>query len=219
MKSSLPAAGRARQRDRQATEEELITAAAVAFAERGFEKATTRGIALAAGCSEGLIQRYFKGKEGLLLAVLKRQGAPNRDPFFERPLCTTLAREAREMIDHGMAVFAERAETIRIVFSRVLLDRAFQADFQRISTRQEVRRSLKERLARYVDAGMIDPALDLDMATELLLGFVFQLAFMHRELHRTQPADIERMADGFAALFARGVASVPSARKGAKKHE
>ncbi|MGF6756750.1 TetR/AcrR family transcriptional regulator [Paraburkholderia sp. GAS334] len=218
MKSS-PAPVRARQRDRQATEEELIAAAAVAFAERGFEKATTRGIAEAAGCSEGLIQRYFNGKEGLLLAVLKRESSGQRDRFFERPLCSSMIDEAREMISHGMAALAERSETIRIVFSRVLLDPAFQADFQRISTRQEVRRSLKERFSRYVDAGMIDPALDLDVATELLLGFVFQLAFMHRELHQTKAADIERMAEGFAALFARGVASVPSARKGARKHE
>ena len=206
-----------RQRDREATERDLVAAAAVAFAEKGYEKATTRGIAEAAGCSEGLIQRYFNGKEGLLLAVLKSQNSAQRDRFFERPLCATMLDEVREMITHGMAAFAERSERIRIVLSRVLLDRAFQADFQRISTRQDVRRSLKQRLERYADAGMIDPSMDIDVVTELLLGLVFQLAFVHRELHQTQPADIQRMAEGFAKLFARGVARVPVVRQGNKK--
>ncbi|OTP66604.1 hypothetical protein PAMC26577_37580 [Caballeronia sordidicola] len=103
-----------------------MTAAAFAFAERGYEKATTRSIAEAAGCSEGLIQRYFNGKEGLLLAVLKHQGSEQRDQFFGRPLCASMEQEVREMMLHGILVFAERSERMRIVFSQVLLDRTFQ---------------------------------------------------------------------------------------------
>ena len=100
----LASATKLRQRDRQATEDELVAAAAVAFAERGYEKATTRSIAEAAGCSEGLIQRYFNGKEGLLLAVLKQQGSESRDQFFGRPLCSSMEEEAREMLLHGISV-------------------------------------------------------------------------------------------------------------------
>jgi AcrR family transcriptional regulator len=206
VKPPLLVTAKVRQRDRRATEEELVAAAAVAFAEKGYEKATTRSIAEAAGCSEGLIQRYFNGKEGLLLAVLKRQGSAQRDRFFERPLCASMADEAREMMSHGMSALAERSERIRIVLSRVLLDRAFQADFQRISTRQDVQRALRKRLMRYVEAGMIDPALDIDVVTEMLLSLIFQLAFVHREVHQTAATEIQRMIDGFAVLFARGVA-------------
>jgi AcrR family transcriptional regulator len=212
VKSPSAPVPRARQRDRRATEDELVAAAAVAFAEKGYEKATTRSIADAAGCSEGLIQRYFNGKEGLLLAVLKRQGTVQRDRFFERPLCPSMVEEAREMMSHGMAAFVTRSEKIRIVLSRVLIDTAFQADFQRISNRPQVQKSLRQRLARYVDAGMIDPALDLDVVTELLLSLIFQLGFVHRELHQTEATDIERMIDGFADLFARGVMPVPADR-------
>jgi TetR/AcrR family transcriptional regulator, regulator of cefoperazone and chloramphenicol sensitivity len=56
---------------------------------------------------------------------------------------------------------------------------------------------------------MIDATLDLDMMTDLLLSLIFQLAFVHRELHQTEAAKIQRMIDGFAILFARGVASIP----------
>lgn len=194
-----------------------MAAAAALFSEKGYDKTTTRSIAETAGCSEGLIQRYFNGKEGLLLAVLKHEGRLQRDRFFDRPLCASIAEEAREMVTHGLAALAQRSERIRIVLSRVLLDRAFQPDFKRISTREEVRRSLKKRLARYQEAGMVDPSTDLDMATELLLSLIFQLAIVHRELHQTDTAEIERMADGFATLFARSVATARVVRKGVKK--
>lgn len=210
MKAPSSPAGKARIRDRQATEDDLVAAAAIAFAERGYEKATTRGIAEAAGCSEGLIQRYFNGKEGLLLAVLKRQGSADRDRFFERPLCSSMQEEAREMMTHGIAAFAERSERIRIVFSRVLLDRSFQADFHRISARPQVQKALRERLLRYVNAGMVEADLDLDVVTEMMMGFIFQLGFVYRELHETDEAGIERMIAGFAEFFARGVGSHPA---------
>ncbi|MGC2323731.1 MAG: TetR/AcrR family transcriptional regulator [Terriglobales bacterium] len=58
-------------RDRAAREQALISAAVKLFASRGYEAATTREIALAAGCAEGLIHRYFHGKSGLLMALVK----------------------------------------------------------------------------------------------------------------------------------------------------
>jgi len=220
----LASATKLRQRDRQATEDELVAAAAVAFAERGYEKATTRSIAEAAGCSEGLIQRYFNGKEGLLLAVLKQQGSESRDQFFGRPLCSSMEEEAREMMLHGISALAERSERLRIVFSRVLLDRTFQADFQRISTRPHVQKALKQRLLRYVEAGIAAPGLDLDVMTELLLSLIFQLGFVHRELLQMGQAEIDKLINGFAVFFARSMAMIPpdkheKLQKGASKHE
>jgi hypothetical protein len=40
----------------------------------------------------------------------------------------------------------------------------------------------------------------------MLLSLIFQLAFVHREVHQTAATEIQRMIDGFAVLFARGVA-------------
>jgi AcrR family transcriptional regulator len=207
--AQLASATKIRQRDRQATEDELVAAAAVAFAERGYEKATTRSIAEAAGCSEGLIQRYFNGKEGLLLAVLKQQGSERRDQFFGRPLCASMEQEAREMMLHGISVLAERSERLRIVFSRVLLDRTFQSDFHQISTRPHIQKALKKRLLRYVEAGIADPGLDMDVMTELLLSLIFQLGFVHRELLQMGQAEIDKLINGFAVFFARGTAIIP----------
>ena len=58
--------------------------------ERFLIATTTRAIAARAGCSEGLIQNYFGGKEGLLMAVMHagadEQAAMRDAGFFEREI-------------------------------------------------------------------------------------------------------------------------------------
>ena len=59
-----------RRRDKEATKAALLAAGVQVFAERGYDAATTREVAQAAGVNEQLIQRYFGGKAGLLLAII-----------------------------------------------------------------------------------------------------------------------------------------------------
>jgi AcrR family transcriptional regulator len=76
-----PAAGRSgysndfsrakRTRDRVAKQNALLQAALKLFAGKGYEATTTREIAAAANCAEGLIHRYFSGKAGLLTALIE----------------------------------------------------------------------------------------------------------------------------------------------------
>src|SRR5271167_531923 len=62
-----------RTRDRAAKKQALIRAALGLFASKGYEVTTTREIAASAGCAEGLIHRYFKGKAGLLAAMIEHR--------------------------------------------------------------------------------------------------------------------------------------------------
>jgi AcrR family transcriptional regulator len=54
------------------SKERILAAALEAFAELGFDGATTRGIAQRAGVNLGLIQYYFEGKENLWRAAVDR---------------------------------------------------------------------------------------------------------------------------------------------------
>lgn len=58
-------AAQRRPRDSEATREAILTAAVAAFAERGYDGASTREIAGAAGIDTRLITRYFGSKEVL----------------------------------------------------------------------------------------------------------------------------------------------------------
>ena len=56
-------------RNRGETEARLLKAGVEVMSALGYEGATTRKIAEAAGANEQLISRYFGGKEGLLIAA------------------------------------------------------------------------------------------------------------------------------------------------------
>ena len=60
-----------RRRDAQATRAALLEAAKAQFAALGYDSATLREIAAAAGADVALIKRYFGGKEGLFTEALK----------------------------------------------------------------------------------------------------------------------------------------------------
>jgi AcrR family transcriptional regulator len=51
---------------------QILEAAAVVFAEKGFHPATTKDIAKQAGISEGTIYNYFESKSALLIGIFDR---------------------------------------------------------------------------------------------------------------------------------------------------
>ena len=69
----------------QNTKERLLDAAAGVFVERGYARATTKGIAAAAGVAEGTIYRHFADKSELFQAVFTRQRAASADALVKLP--------------------------------------------------------------------------------------------------------------------------------------
>jgi AcrR family transcriptional regulator len=203
-----------RPRDREATEQALLDAAAAAFAQKGYENSTTRGIAQEAGCSEGLIQRYFNGKEGLLLAVLRRRdkNLERVSEFLDRPLCATLTDEAKEMFIEVNTNHTERLQKMRIILPRVMMDSAFRSDFNRISARLQARSRIEARLKRYANAGLLRPKVDIRAAAELLMSMSFEVAFMHREIYQTGEAELEQLIDAFANFYGNAITAPVTAK-------
>ena len=69
--------GSSRAEQRRMTQARILDAAARLFAEAGYERATIRGIAAAAGVDAGLVMHYFSSKESLFRAVMhSAPGAP-----------------------------------------------------------------------------------------------------------------------------------------------
>jgi AcrR family transcriptional regulator len=64
------------------TRGEIVVAARHAFAERGYDATSVRGIAQAAGVDPSLVHHYFGGKESLFVAAMQLPV----DPTVELPL-------------------------------------------------------------------------------------------------------------------------------------
>jgi AcrR family transcriptional regulator len=65
-----------RRNDSAASRAALLSAAAELFEERGYDGTTVRDIGELAGVDQAMIARYFGGKEGIYLAALALQPAP-----------------------------------------------------------------------------------------------------------------------------------------------
>ena len=86
---------RPRKRDAQATRAALLEAAKAQFASLGYDSATLREIAAAAGADVALIKRYFGGKEGLFTEALKVSIGSGRWRQWDR---ASFAREVATMM-------------------------------------------------------------------------------------------------------------------------
>lgn len=63
---------RARQERAVATEEKILDAAEVLFAQQGFEAVTTKQLATTSGVATGALYHHFSGKDELYIAALER---------------------------------------------------------------------------------------------------------------------------------------------------
>ena len=196
-----------RRRNRAATEAALIAAGTATFAERGYEATTTKAIAERAGCSEALIQIYFKGKEGLLNAVLYHETSALTDQahFFERALCDSFEEEVRETFAFVVKILAKHSTKVKILMSRALVDPDFQLDASPSSVRSFLRTHLRRRFEQYVTAKRLPRDFDVARTAEMLLALVFTLGFLDGEVFRTDATERKRRAALYADVFSQGI--------------
>jgi AcrR family transcriptional regulator len=112
-----------RTRNRAAKKQALIRAAMGLFASKGYEVTTTREIAASAGCAEGLIHRYFKGKAGLLAAMIEHRVSGEGMEFSRqmRP-ASNLADEFLQLVDREVERMWESRDFLRIFIPRAIVD-------------------------------------------------------------------------------------------------
>lgn len=196
--------GGARKRDRAATESALLDAAKVVFAERGFDAATTREIAGRAGVNEQLIQRYFSGKSGLLLAVVERywrEEAGGCDlPPPDDDLETDLGRFLHAQLKHSWKC----RDFTRVVLARALVDQAVADEMARTLSESRIPCLLK-RLEGYRDRGAIAADADLANVAAGIATLSFGLGFLDQVVFGRDDAGICAMVGTLAHTIAHGL--------------
>jgi AcrR family transcriptional regulator len=114
-----------RKRDRVGKQQALMLAAAKLFAHRGYEVTTTREIAASAGCAEGLIHRYFKGKAGLFLALVQSHAATdNADRNSRPPVAEKFEDEFLRLVEWEVDRRWEDRDFLKIIVRRALVEPA-----------------------------------------------------------------------------------------------
>lgn len=148
----------------------IIDAAVACFARSGFHGASMQEICAEAGMSPGALYRYFPSKVAIIEAIAEAERAQHA-AFFERmaeaddpvEALASIGIDKLEQMLTGpnAALCAETlAEAIRNPGVRAMFDRNIR----------EARAAVVAALRRGQDRGVVDPALDVETACQLVMA-------------------------------------------------
>ncbi|MFI1714010.1 TetR family transcriptional regulator [Streptomyces sp. NPDC053513] len=174
--------------------ERILEAARAQFAERGYDKASVRGIAKAAGVDPALVHHYFGTKDEVFAAAIEVSFEPTA-------VVPAILGGPREAIGERLARFfigvwenpASRAPLLAIVRSALTHEAAAKV------LRTFVLRRLLERIAAELDVP--DPGFRAELAASHMIGIVIM-----RYVIQVEPlasVDPERIVEQVAPTLQR----------------
>lgn len=195
----------ARKRDREATKEALLEAAKRVFAERGFDAATTRDIAGRAGVNEQLIQRYFSGKAGLLLAVVERYGGEEGGGCALPPPGDDLEADLAGFLSAQLERTWQCRDFTKVMLARALVDPAIADEMARTLSQSRIP-CLLSRLETFRARGVVAPDADLGHVAAGIATLSFGLGFLDQVVFGRNPERVEAVVRTLAHTIAYGLA-------------
>lgn len=202
--------GEERRRKPESRREEILAAARKLFAEKGFQRTTTREIALEAGASEGTIFNYFATKDDILFGLVqtymietlpREMNIPDDADDLEI-LETIFENRLRHLEKYGDFVSILISEALfRPEFARQFSDKMLSSVFDFFTG--FIERRIKAGAFRKIDPKILVRALIGQMFGS---GFIWKFVFHEKGL---PPA--KTVAPVLARLFLDGVRKAPLA--------
>jgi AcrR family transcriptional regulator len=160
-----------RVRNRPAREQALIAAATRLFATKGYDATTTREIAAEAGCAEGLIHRYFQGKEGLLFAIIRSRTSGDTLDTITKP-ASSLREEFMHLVESELERMWQDREFFRVLMPRAFLDANLGHVLNRVGPLRRGNK-IRERLRTACNGNAVS-----DHEVEALTQFIGSIGFL-----------------------------------------
>jgi AcrR family transcriptional regulator len=193
-----------RVRNRAAREQALITAARRLFASRGYEATTTRQIAAEAGCAEGLIHRYFHGKEGLLFAIARSCSSRETvDMNKALPRTSSLDHEITQLLEYEIERAWEDRELFRVLVPRALLDSDMGSVLNRVGPLRRAH-TIRERLKTACNGRSV-PDGELEALAHFIGSMGFMFGFLRPVVLGDERTHAKALAKATATMLARAV--------------
>ncbi len=191
-----------RKRDKDGTQKKLMEAAVHLFASEGYDGATTKAVAEEAGVAEALIQRYFKGKQGLLMALMKDFAAGEIQSCIDLPpKAPSLEAEVQSILLHALTYCAEKKEYISVAIPRAVVDRSLGKELGKFLQTMRAP-TLADRLKEHQREGSLSADADVEALSYALALSMLSVGFLGQIVMRLDPKTLNRLIKGFAKAFA-----------------
>lgn len=187
---------------------QLLEAALDLFSRKGFEGATTKEIAAAAGVTEAIVFRHFPNKHALHTAVLEYK--------HQSPAAQAFYAETQALMDHNDDVGLCRA-IVRIVienyrrdarYQRLLLFAALEGNESALAYHRQQSLPFYELLCQYIERRQREgairpgpPGLVLCAAS----GMATQYAMMTELFGFETPETIDQVTQAFTEIVTNGI--------------
>lgn len=182
----------------------LIEAAVEVFAERGYDAATTREVAVRAGCAEGLIHRYFGGKQGLLLAAIEEKHEALAAGLSAAVAAAgTVAEKITGLITGPMEEMWDHRAFLRVAIARSIVDPEVGQTIGGFIARHRVE-FMAERLGAHQRAGALRGDIDIHALAEAISGLSFSLGFMAQVVFGEEREGVRKLALEAARIICHG---------------
>lgn len=196
-----------KKRCRETSCRKLLDAGVEVFSEVGYDCATTKLVAHRAGVNESLINRYFEGKSGLLLAIIS-QFSECEDK--ERAICDfpkgqSVQEEIMNYFKATLKHYEENKDFMRVLLSRAMVDRQIGQEMNKQMHRKGGIQRLISDLKEFQSKGMIRADVDIEKTAFALRGQAFSLGFLSMVVLGTDRKSTLAVMTEFSANFSKGL--------------
>ncbi|MBN1978664.1 MAG: TetR/AcrR family transcriptional regulator [Anaerolineae bacterium] len=186
------------------TKQRIIQGAAQVFAQEGYEGATTRAIAQAAGVNEVTLFRHFGSKKNLFLAMISQQSPlQSVREALENQLTGDYRQDLLTVGNQYMTtVLKQRKEILMSLCAAEQLPEMREVIAQMPA---ELRQVLGDRLQQQMTSGSVRE-MNPQMAAQAFFGMLFAFAISQGVLEGTPAAQIppKTVVEQFVDIFVQG---------------
>jgi TetR/AcrR family transcriptional regulator, regulator of cefoperazone and chloramphenicol sensitivity len=175
----LPTTEKSRRKERRIEKRrnQIISAAATVFADKGYQRATTREIADKAEVSEGLIYTYFENKDHLLLAILEKLANSGFDEFtFEHADLALNEDILSKTLQIRHQFLDENDSMMRATMGEAINNQHFREHYFEIFVKPAIE-TMEKELQNWMDSGDIQ-ITKTPIASRFLLAEIIGLFFL-----------------------------------------